>query len=113
MNQPEPPDDMDRMRSFGVHPVDATIVRIAERLLATPPDDAIWREAAALNAAQRPLAAALQRGDITWAVYEARLRVVAGPVFARDDQTGTAIFVAATMLLGAEAAASPRPDCPN
>ena len=113
MSQPEPPDDLDRPRSFGVHPADATIVRIAERLLATPPGDAIWREAAALNAAQRPLAAALQRGDITTETYLERLRIVAGPVFARDDQMGTAIFVAATMLLGAEAAASPRPDCPN
>jgi hypothetical protein len=113
MSQADPPDDMDRLASFGPHPVDATIARIAKRLLVAPRDDAIWHEAAALNAAKHPLDAAHRRGEITVATYRERLRVVAGPVLAREDHTATEIFVAATLLLLTEAAANPRPDSLN
>jgi hypothetical protein len=104
---------MDCPSSFSGHPADATIVRIAKRLQVAPRDDAIWHEAATLNAAKRPLDAAYRRGEITMATYHERLRVVAGPVLARDDQTAVEIFIAATLLLLAEAATTPRPDCPN
>jgi hypothetical protein len=110
---PELPDDRDHMPSWDAHRADATLVRIAERLLAVPPDDAIWQEAAALNAAKRPLDAAYGRGEITRESYQERLRLVAGSVLARPDQTAAEIFMAATLLLLAEAAATPRPGCPN
>ena len=104
MSRPELPDDIHLTPPFGVHHADATIARIVERLLAMPRHSAVWQEAAALNAAQRPLAAAFGRGEIDHAAYQERLRLVAGPVLARADSAAAEILVAATLLLQAEAA---------
>jgi hypothetical protein len=110
MSPSEMPDDAGRTPAFGTHPADATVLRIAERLLAAPADDPIWREAAALNTARHPLDAARRRGTITVATYEQRLRVVAGPVLALANHRGSEVLMAATLLLQAEAAANPLPE---
>jgi hypothetical protein len=100
MSHPATPDDADL----------TPLARIAEHVVTIPRDAALWREAAILNAAQRPLAVALACGQIDWVTYHERLRVVAGPVLAQNNQTATEILVAATVLL---MEAAPLPDSLN
>jgi hypothetical protein len=104
------PDDAGLPLPFGDHPADATVARIAARVLALPRDDAIWQEAAAVNAIKLPLDAALRRGDITLETYQRRLRVVSGPVLARAGRRASEVLIAATVLLSE---AAPLPDSAN